>query len=218
MTRYAVINAKGECQVNLPGRVEANGTIRFNSGGKWMPLVLRTVCQRLGIDPQKVQRDAAPPEALAHLGDNEGNVRVLDASEWDKEQAIATAKRRATRDAELEAAIPGVTEMLKLSEQAYNEAHRSQRDFNRMMEDEYNDGARMPQRENRSFAERLSTLRASNPRADLYLKAKVQADGCSWADNTGSGAAGKKAMDILLSGGTVEDAKTALAERRDFVD
>ncbi|MBE0437687.1 MAG: hypothetical protein IBX56_18025, partial [Methylomicrobium sp.] len=52
----------------------------------------------------------------------------------------------------------------------------------------------------------------------LYLKAERQHRSAHWADNTGKGAAGKKAMEILATGGSIEDAETALNERRTFID
>lgn len=65
---------------------------------------------------------------------------------------------------------------------------------------------------------KLAAMQAANPRAALYLKAYRQNLYAHWADNTGKGAAGKRAMEILQSGGSLEEAETALAVRREFVD
>ena len=59
---------------------------------------------------------------------------------------------------------------------------------------------------------------AANPRAALYLKAKQQDESAHWADNTGKGSAGRKAMDILAAGGSIADAEAAIAVRREFID
>ena len=138
-----------------------------------------------------------------------------DAADWIDAQYAAY--KQSKEDA-LEANVPGIHEALTLSAAASNESARYRRDFNRMMDDESNDGARPPKPENHTASEKLSVLLANNPRAALYLKAKSQDESTSWADNTGKGAAGRKAMEILATGGSIEDATAALAVRREFID
>lgn len=145
--------------------------------------------------------------------DGKPDLAVLVA-EYDK--AIADAKAKVKAD--LEAAVPGLSILRAAKNAAQYEADRYHQQFQHMMEDENNDGARPPIGEDKSLAEQASSLASEYPRAALYLKAERQYESTSWADNTGKGAAGKKSMAILAIGGTLEDAQSALSERRDFID
>jgi hypothetical protein len=100
----------------------------------------------------------------------------------------------------------------------YADADRYDREFNKMMSDEYNDGASPPAEKSNKLKADYEALLDKYPRAALYLKAQSQNENAHWADNTGKGAAGKKAMQMILDGASLEDAKTALAERRELVD
>lgn len=98
----------------------------------------------------------------------------------------------------LEQLFPGLT-LLKAahqSEEAYLDA------FNRMMEDEQNDGVNPPK------APALDTdeLSAQYPRAALYLKA----DGYTLAANDKKSSAGTKAKRLLEMGGSEADAESIL--------
>ena len=197
-----------------PGRIEADGSIRVQAGSKWMPVTNSDACKSLGLDPKTVARNAAPVEGLAHMGDNGYGLVILTGAEND----ARIAAERAARKAALESAVPGAAEAIRLSDLAYSERERYSHAFDRMMEDEDNDGCRPPRPEDRSFAERLASHLASHPRAALYLKAKHQHEGAHWADNSGAGAAGNKAMEILMAGGSIEDAQAALAVRREVID
>jgi hypothetical protein len=148
------------------------------------------------------------------MGDNGYGLQVYSATEWDAIQA----QKRTEQDAALEAAVPGLAEAIRLSDAAYNERERYSRAFDRMMADEYNDGARPPKPEDKTIGEKFTAHLTAHPRAALYLKAKGQHESSHWADNTGKGAAGQKAMDILAAGGSMEDASVALAVRREFID
>ena len=124
----------------------------------------------------------------------------------------------AARQAALEANVPGVTEVLAAASAAYNEEARYSNAFEEMMGDESNDGARPPRAFDESLGRRLAELTTTYPRAALYLRAKEQAESAHWADNTGAGSAGKRAMEILASGGDMAAAESALTHRREFVD
>lgn len=117
-----------------------------------------------------------------------------------------------------ERAVPGVTEMLALASAAEIEAERYGVQFAAMMADGDNDGARPPKPENRAAAERLAELMSVNSRAALYLRAKAQADRAHWSDGTGAGAAGRRAMEMLIAGSSEAEAEAALAVRREWVD
>lgn len=130
----------------------------------------------------------------------------------------ATAREAAEAQARFEANVPGFAELEKLSlRMRADEEHRVVA-FNRMMADEFNDGAAPPPSDSKSSAEKLAALKARFPRAALYLRAKNQAESGSWADNTGARAAGRKAMAILKAGGSLEEAEVALAERHACTD
>ncbi len=130
----------------------------------------------------------------------------------------AAAQKLEAAAQKLEAAVPGLAEAIRLSDAAYIERQRETRAFDRMMADEYNDGARPPKAADKTIGEKLTAHLAVNPRAALYLKAKRQLESSHWADNTGKGAAGQQAMDILAAGGSIDDASVALAVRREFID
>lgn len=115
----------------------------------------------------------------------------------DLRNQISREQMRA-EDARLEQLFPGLT-LLKAayqSESAYSEA------FNRMMEDEQNDGVRPP----KAPAIDIDKLAAQYPRAALYLKA----DGYTMSANDKRSAAGDKAIRVLKSGGSIADAEAIL--------
>jgi len=86
------------------------------------------------------------------------------------------------------------------------------------MDDEGNDGCSPPRGVDQARAERLQAALSANPRAAMYLRAERQANSAHWADNTGAGAAGRRAMEILREGGTVDDAAAARGHRRTWAD
>jgi hypothetical protein len=213
-----MVVVEGALKAAGEGKILADGTVRIKTSKGWMPVISRQKCQALGLDPVAVQKTEAPAEALCKMGDNGHDVLLLERSEWDVMQRELAAKACAAREATLEAAIPGAVLALELSAKAYNESARYHDQRNRMMDDETNDGARMPRPINGSFAAQLAEHLANYPRAALYLRAKAQEESTSWADNTGKGAAAKKAIEILIAGGTIETATAALAERREWAD
>ena len=106
----------------------------------------------------------------------------------------------------LEAAIPGVLEVLRLSKVVRNDIARHSSQFNRMMEDEQNDGARPPKPTDDDAKKQLEDMLAANPRAAQYVRALAFED----ASNYMKAAAGTKAKNMLLAGESAEKAKAAL--------
>ena len=100
------------------------------------------------------------------------------------------ADEKAARDARQEK-IDSI-EGLKEIERAQMDEERYSRQFNRMMDDEFNDGARPPRRPKANSIE----LRRRYPRAAAYLKAE------SWeyASNYAKASAGKKALERIING------------------
>lgn len=181
---------------------------------KKSPMVSRGAYERLGLDPQAVLKAAATTEALLHLGENEGGTLVLTSAEyavWRKTNELSPREQR-------NLIIEGLGDLYE-AYYAWASAEDNYRDaFNKMMEDEHNDGARPPRKPSPELKARYDELVAKHPRAALYLRAERQESGAHWADNTGKGAAGKKAMSLLRKGAPLEEAEAALAERREWVD
>lgn len=172
-------------------------------------------------------RDAQPEvksrnEALAKFRDiSKGNgtdaeavIRALggepDFSGYTMPEPSAPIAESVTDDAPdldpLETAIPGVSEILRLSKSVRNDGARYSSQFSRMMEDEGNDGARPPKLTNDDAEKRLKEMLAANPRAAQYVRALAFED----ASNYMKAAAGTKAKNMLLAGESAEKAKGAL--------
>lgn len=115
-----------------------------------------------------------------------------------KAMVEGAAERRKAREAELEAKYPGITELRK----AYSEQVYYQEQFQRAMEDEYNDGVKMPTRPKVNIDE----LCAKYPRAAVYLKADSYSD----AANYDKANAGDKAKALLDDGGSIDEAQKIL--------
>ena len=216
MENIIVVVRNGAVKFRCPGKVLADGSVRMiQPSGRSIPVVNSSACKALGLDAKVVTKNEAPVSVLAHMGDNGDGLVLYTAAEF----VAVENQKHAEKAAKIELAVPGLAEAIRLRDAAYNERERYSRGFERMMADENNDGARPPRAEDMSTSVRLNAHLANHPRAALYLEAKSQEESTHWADNTGKGAAGKKAMEILASGGSIEDATAALAvRRRDFVD
>lgn len=112
-------------------------------------------------------------------------------SEW--------AAYEAFKAAEFAANVPGYDALRKAQDAAEEEANRVARQFNRAMD---NDGARLPKSEDASLRATARTLAAEYPRAAMYLRAQAYTE----ASNHNKSAAGRKAMAIIATGGSIEDA------------
>ena len=199
-----------DCPVaELRGRTFSDGTLSFDpKAGPNIDLGTYKAGNVVLFEGERVGGKSGLVVKLAGRPDLQAIVRADIA----RAEADRIARQEAA-DAALEAGVPGVREILRLANEAECEAERYVRDFDRMMDDGDNDGVRPPKPEDRSHAAKLTSLLAANPRAALYLKAKRQADGTHWADNTGAGAAARKAMEMLVAGATIEEAAEALAHR-----
>jgi len=152
-----VVVKNGTEKMRFPGKTMPDGSIRVLASGKWMPVTNSDACKAMGIEPKTVAAKASPVEALAHMGDNGYGLHVYAATEWDSIQN----QKRADAATALESAVPGLAEAIRLSDAAYNERERYSRAFDRMMADEYNDGARPPKPEDKTIGEKLR--RTSRP-------------------------------------------------------
>lgn len=145
-----------------------------------------------------------PPAAkgATHYLSIAGQMVVLAPGSGEKYNAAYGAVLAAECEAEqarLEAAVPGVHALRAAydGETAYQDA------FERMMADEQNDGVNPPRRP----ASNSDELAAQYPRAVVYLRA----EGYSCAAHDLKASAGRKAMNILASGGSIEDAENILS-------
>ncbi len=97
-----------------------------------------------------------------------------------------------------ENAIEGLAELRA----ARSDHERYRREFNAMMEDEYNDGVNPPRGPKADAAE----LATRYPRAATYLRAESYSLAAHWAKSK----AGHQAMEIILNGGMAAEAEAKL--------
>lgn len=119
-------------------------------------------------------------------------------AEWDAYKSFKAA--------EFSANVPGLEELRKVQSDAYNDEHRYRVGFERMMEDEFNDGVNPPAAINETLRSRANTMAVQFPRAAIYLRAKSYTQ----SDNVNKYSAGKKAMEIISMGGSIEEAQNIL--------
>lgn len=114
-------------------------------------------------------------------------------------QVEAAAEAAAQRQAKINA-IEGLAQ-LRAALRADAEYYDA---FNRMMDDEYNDGARPPKKPEVSPSE----VAAKYPRAAAYIKA----ESWSYAAHYAKAAAGRKALEKIIDGGDHESAINAMGK------
>lgn len=120
-------------------------------------------------------------------------------AEWDVYNAYKVT--------ELATNVPGLAELRKAQDAAYNDEHRYNDQMQRMMEDEDNDGVNPPVAINKSLREQANDLAKQYPRAAVYLRAESYA---TYSDNVDKYTAGKTAMDIIATGGSLDEAINTL--------
>jgi len=129
---------------------------------------------------------------------------VVDISDSDR----LFDAHSAFKAAKLENAVPG----LKLLQSALYEESRYMGELNDMMDDEANDGVFCPTMPDSD----IDALKARYPRAAVY----VMADSYSNASHDQKASAGRRAKDLLLSGGDIDVAKDILNNwaKNSFID
>lgn len=115
----------------------------------------------------------------------------------------AWASYNAYKAAEFAANVPGLEELEKAQDAASNEDYRYSEALERMMEDE---NGTSPAPRNQSLSTIARNLAIEYPRAAMYLKAKDY----TLASNFRKYAAGQEAMEIIATGGTIEEAEKIL--------
>lgn len=157
--------------------------------------------------------------SLITYGPNEGKMQIVPETPegkkicgeigkgmWREEAQEIKAYLIAERDAKAAAAAAreakiAAIEGLKEIKTAIYDRQRYRREFNAMMDDEFNDGARAPKLPTAD----IDALMAKYPRAAAYIKA----ENYSYAEHDVKSAAGKKALDKIIND---EDYTAALAE------
>jgi hypothetical protein len=119
-------------------------------------------------------------------------------AEWN---AYDTAKA-----AEFDRNVPGYDELKDALAVAEKEEYRYHKQFNAMMENEYNDGAFPPTKLNTSLREKASALTSQYPRAAIYIKA----ENFTYSNNNYKFSAGRAAKELIAEGGSLTEAKEIL--------
>lgn len=102
--------------------------------------------------------------------------------------------------------IPGLEDLRQFANALAAAEARYQAAFERMMEDEFNDGARAPQPVSEELREDYEWMVKTYPRAALYLRAESY----TLSSNHHKYSAGKKAMQLIADGAPLEQAKAVL--------
>lgn len=114
---------------------------------------------------------------------------------WDAYKAYKAAKFAEN--------VPGLNELRKAQETAYNDRALYVKEFGMMMDDENNDGVNPPAPISENIQEVAIELAKLYPRAACYL----QAENYTYASNDKKYAAGKHAMQVLADGGSIQEAQ-----------
>lgn len=143
-----------------------------------------------------------PKDGSTHFADWNGKQVGLDADNFKIIKTMLDQITKTAADAKaarLAQHIPG----LEVLRSAINAHDDYQRGFERMMEDEQNDGVNPPRLPGADPDE----LAKQYPRAAAYLRADAYSD----AAHDQKANAGRKAKELLESGGSIEDAESILA-------
>ena len=143
-----------------------------------------------------------PKIGCTHYAECAGKQIGLDAANYQIIRGMLDEINAAARKAEqdrLSLHVPGMDVLCA----AHNAEEYYQRGFERMMEDGDNDGVRPPRRPATDAAE----IARQYPRAAVYLRSEAY----ECASHDAKASAGRKAKELLASGGSIEEAKKILA-------
>lgn len=153
----------------------------------------------LPVQVRTLRDNGADPSKFFRVGSDVVRIGARAAVEgWHKQHRAEMDRRIDEEDARLIAACPG----LEVLRAVVNDEDRYARQFERMMDDENNDGARPPRGVQVSYRDAA----ARYPRAALYIRA----EGYSCASHWAKAKAGAEAMAILAAGGPEEEAAARL--------
>ena len=170
--------------------------IGYSEDGNWIQAYLdgKKVAERAGIG--KAQAHNLGAEWTHQLGPILLTTAEANAINQARDAHVSALKTEKTQ--KLSTNVPGLEQLRA----AYNDEERYHEQFNRMMEDEQNDGARPP----KPVAAKSSDVAKEYPRAAMYLKAEAY----SRAGHYAKASAGEKAMKLIQEGGDLAEAQTIL--------
>jgi len=152
------------------------------------------------VDTKKLAAELEKPYYNKYIVARSGNENAAKTNKVSGNKADKAASEKAIAERKAKtAAIEGLEEIRS----AIHAAEQYHRDFNRMMDDEYNDGVNPPERPTTNIAE----LKARYPRAAAYLVAESY----SYADHYVKAGAGKRAVERIING---EDYNKVLADMK----
>jgi hypothetical protein len=126
---------------------------------------------------------------------------IITTDEANKLNALLEAIRDA-KDADHEAKLAANVPGLDILRAALEDEGRYHRQFNRMMENEQNDGVNPPS----PVKVRYNDVAEQYPRAAMYLKAESYSNASHYAKS----GAGSKAMELIENGGDLSEAQHIL--------
>lgn len=115
----------------------------------------------------------------------------------------AYEKYEAEKAAEFARNVPGLKELEAAQDAADNEDYRYHHEYERAFDSE---GGWSPRPIDESLREKANELAHQYPRAAMYLRAQ----GYTYASNFHKTAAGRKAMELIASGGNLQEAQNIL--------
>lgn len=180
---------KGGYSVTIDNGKGKKATVPLSATQEPAPY-FRDALKKLGLNPRDY-RQIGTQVVRADVAD------AVDKAAADHE--VERATKRTAGTAALHAAVPGLKELQ--AAMAAEERHQGR--FGRMMEDESNDGVRMPTPPPGPAAAELAK---KHPRAALY----VQAENHAFAANHHKVAAGKKAMQMIRDGADEAEVRKVL--------
>lgn len=192
MARVVVVARNGKEVLRIPATIEANGEV-YGPGRS--PVFDGAKLKAAGIDPKVLMAHAKAGKLtaedhayIAHYGDNGGGLVIMDADEWDKAEWERKAPEREAKARRMAELFPGLDELRA----ARNDEARYQEQFNRMMEDEANDGVNPP----RPVRVHYADIAPKYPAAVAYLRAGSY----SLAKHYAKAGAGSRAIKRLEAG------------------
>ena len=192
MERTVVVARNGQEKLRIPATITANGEVY---GPQMTPVLDGVRVAAAGINSTELLARAKARKLtaddlayIAHYGDNGGGLVIMDAGEWDKAEYERKAAERDAKARRMADLFPGLDELRA----ALADEDRHHRQFERMMEDEDNDGARPPEPVKVHYAD----IAPRYPAAVAYLVA----EGYSMAHNYAKSGAGDRAVRRLEAG------------------
>ena len=188
MTLGATINARG-CVISVPQGYPIWDGERLRADGVDIPRLISRV--------KASQLTESDWSYAARMGDNGGGLVLWTRAEWDAAEAARTQPERDAKALRMAILFPGLSELRA----ALADEDRYHREFNRMMEDEDNDGVDPPA----SVRIHYSALAPQYPAAEAYLTAESY----TLASNYAKAGAGDRAVKRLEAG---EDYAAVIAD------